>query len=139
MLNQEITKKLIIVDLDNIYSKIYYMDKEYLINQIPKNFIHKNSIIAGYASTVHALTCFGLKPNSSTKVAILSSGNVAQGAFQAMSNYGSDIRMFYRKTMDEFIDNISSFDIIINGIEISKGDDHIINKEHVSKIKKMHL
>src|SRR5690554_2545688 len=82
MENQAIPKKLAIVDLDNISPKIYINNKEYALKNVPRNFICKNSILAGYASVTHALTNFGLKPDSNTKVAVLSSGNVAQGAFQ---------------------------------------------------------
>src|SRR5690554_2027471 len=126
MKNQAIPKKLTIVDLDNIEPKVYYLNKEFSIKTIPRNFICKNSILAGYASVLHALSSFGLKPDSSTKVAVLSSGNVAQGAFQAMSHFGADIRLFYRKTMNEFIKLIDTFDIIINGIEVSQDDNYII-------------
>src|SRR5690606_16308022 len=60
---------------------------------------------------------------------------VAQGAYQAMVPFNTNLRMFYRKTMQEFKDQIDQFDIIINGIEVSKGDDFIIDKEHFMRIK----
>lgn len=135
MKNQVIPKELIVVDLDNISPRIYYKDKFINIDFIPRNFIVKNSITAGFASTFHALESFGLKPNYKTKVAILSSGNVAQGAFQAISLFGADIRMFYRKTMDEFLEKINSFDIVINGIEVDSSDNYIISKEDLQRMK----
>nr|AAB22793.1 N5-(carboxyethyl)-ornithine synthase {NADP(H)-binding fold} {EC 1.5.1.24} [Lactococcus lactis, Peptide Partial, 39 aa] [Lactococcus lactis] len=39
------------------------------------------------------------------KIAILGSGNVAQGAFSSISKYSSNIRMYYRKTMSIFKEN----------------------------------
>lgn len=136
MKDQVIPKELIIVDLDNISPKIFFKNKSIDIDFISRNFIYKNSINAGYSSTLHALESYGLKPNSSTKVAILSSGNVAQGAFQAISLFNADIRMFYRKTMNEFINNIHEFDIIINGIEKDSNSEHIITLNSLKKIQK---
>lgn len=139
MENQAIPKKLAIVDLDNISPKIYINNKEYALKNVPRNFICKNSILAGYASVTHALTNFGLKPDSNTKVAVLSSGNVAQGAFQAISHYGADVRMFYRKTIPEFLEHINEFDIIINGIEIGQGEESVINEHNFDRIKENSL
>ncbi len=46
---------------------------------------------------MHAVMNYGSIPTSETKVAILGSGNVSQGAFSAISKFNPDIRMFYRK------------------------------------------
>lgn len=129
-------KNIIIVDLDNITPRVFYKDEVIDLKHIPKNFIRKNSHIAGFAATMHALESYGLRPTSSTKVAILSPGNVAQGAFEAISLFGAEARMFYRKTMDEFYDAIHEFDIIINGIEVDSPGKYIISKEQLLKIKK---
>jgi len=129
------TKDLIVVDLDNIAPKIYYKKKKRLITDIPRNFIVKNSINAGYASTMHALMAHGIRPVPETKVAILAPGNVSQGAFQAVSQFNCNTRMFYRKTMPEFKSLINEFDIIINGIEVLDSTEHIINLEEVRMCK----
>ena len=60
MKEQAETKNLIIVDLDNIYPTIFYKGKKFHIDEVPRNFIKKNSFYAGYASVMHALVCFGL-------------------------------------------------------------------------------
>jgi N5-(carboxyethyl)ornithine synthase len=135
---QEVARKknLRIVDLDNIYPTIHQGDKHILIPFIKKNFVWKNSFYAGYASVKHALLCHGFLPESNTKVAVLASGSVSQGAYNAISQYNPDIRMFYRKTMNEFYETIGEYDIIINGIEIDATVKHIITKEHQSIIKK---
>jgi N5-(carboxyethyl)ornithine synthase len=88
-----------------------------------------------YRNTIHALMIYGHIPDSSTKVAILSPGNVAQGAFAAISKFTTNVEMYYRKTMKEFYDKITEYDIIINGIEIDNTSGHIINKQQLSQVK----
>lgn len=134
--SQAIPKQLIIVDLDNVYPTIYYQNRKKEINWIPRNFVSGNSFNAGYACTMHALMSYGMIPNSNTKVAILSSGNVAQGAFYAISKLGADVRLYYRKTMAEFKSAIEQFDVIINGIEVDVPDTHIITKNELIRAKK---
>jgi len=134
--NVAVSKNLIIVDLDNIYPTIRQRDKVVKIPFLKPNFIWRNSFYAGIASVQHALLNYGMYPDSSTKVAVLSSGNVAQGTFAEISNYNPDLRMFYRKTMNEFYETIGDYDLIINGIEVDKPNEHIISKAQLEKIKK---
>ena len=129
-------KNIKIVDLDNIFPRVYHGEEISDIEWLPRNFIWKNSYFAGYASVSQALQAYGLIPNNTHKVAILSSGNVSQGAFSAMSPYNCDIRMFYRKTMNEFYSEIDTYDIIINGIEVDEPNVHIIDKSQVKKLKR---
>jgi N5-(carboxyethyl)ornithine synthase len=133
---QGIPKKLVIVDLDNIYPFIFYNGRKISISFIKPNFIWRNSFMAGFSSTLHAILSVGILPDSNTKVAVLASGNVAQGAYKAISKFNCDIRLFYRKTMDLFYESIGDYDIIINGIEIDDDNSHIITKEDIKKIKK---
>lgn len=130
-----IPKALKIVDLDNIYPTLYYKTDKIDITHLPKNFAKKNSFLAGFSATTHALLSYGKIPSSNTKVAILSAGNVSQGAFNAISKYTDNIQLFYRKTMDEFYNCIEEFDIIINGIEVDTPGEHIISKSQQKKIK----
>lgn len=131
-----IPKALKIVDLDNIYPTLFCKEKKISIPFIPKNFIWKNSFYAGWASVEHALMSMGMIPNSSTKVAVLANGSVSQGAYNTISKYHVDIRMFYRKTMHEFYDTLSDYDIIINGIEVDGSVKHILTKEDLKRVKK---
>ena len=131
-----IPKNLTIVDLDNIYPKIYKDKEEYEIPFLEPNFIWKNSYMAGYSSVFHAIKNLGVVPNSNTNVAILSSGNVAQGAIAAISKFSCNTRLFYRKTMNEFTKLIGDYDIIINGIETEGNGDHIITIEDIKRTKK---
>lgn len=134
--NVAIKKNLKIVDLDNVYPSVYYGDRHVAIPFIKRDFIWRNSFYAGIASVQHALFACGMLPDSNTKVAVLANGSVAQGAYNYISKFGVDIRMFYRKTMSEFYDSISDYDIIINGIEVDGTVDHIITRDNLARIKR---
>ena len=129
-------KGIYIVDLDNIYPTAHIRDRHIPIPFIRKNFVWKNSFLAGVASVQHALLHFGLYPDSNTKVAVLASGSTSQGAYNYMSKFNVDVRMFYRKTMNEFYESIDEFDVIINGIEVDSTVAHIITKEDLKRVKK---
>lgn len=129
-------KNIKVIDLDNIYPTAHIGDKHIPVTFIKKNFVWKNSFYAGVASTQHALLQFGLFPTSDTKIAVLASGSVSQGAYSYVSKYNPDLRMFYRKTMDEFYETIGEYDVIINGIEVDSSVKHIITKEQLKQVKK---
>lgn len=129
-------KHLTIVDLDNVYPSVYYLDKRTIIPFIPRDFIWRNSFWAGIASVQHALMTLGYYPDSNTKVAVLANGNVSQGAYNYISKFGVDIKMFYRKTMNEFYNTIHEYDVIINGIEVDGTTKHIITKKDLLNVKK---
>lgn len=129
-------KEVKIVDLDNITPRIFYKDIVKNIDFIKRNFIIKNSYLAGYSATLHAITQHGLMISKDTKIAILSAGNVAQGAYSITAKFCGDTRMFYRKTMNEFKEELETFDIVINGIEIDKSDPHIISLKEQKRMKK---
>lgn len=129
-------KGLYIIDLDNIYPTAHIGDKHIPVPFIPKNFVWKNSFYAGIASVQHALLHFGFYPDSTHKIAVLACGSCSQGAYNYISKYNADVRMFYRKTMNEFYENIGEFDIIINGIEVDSSVAHIITKEQLKQVKK---
>jgi len=123
------------VDLDNIYPFIFHKGNKIPITFIKQNFIWENSFMAGFSSTLHAILQMGMLPDSNTRVALLSSGNVSQGSYKAISMFNCNIRMFYRKTMHLFYESISDYDIIINGIEIDNDNAHIITKADLQRIK----
>lgn len=134
--NECIPRDIKVVDLDNITPRLFYHRCAYDLDYIPRNFIYQNSVIAGFSSTYHALIANGEMPTHSTKVAILSSGNVAQGAFKAIAAFNPTIRMFYRKTMNEFYATISEYDVIINGIQVDQPGINIISKDQLAMLKK---
>ncbi len=117
-----------IVDLDNIYPRVFRKGQSAPIPFLPRNFIWWNSYLAGFAATQHALLAYGLMPNAATRAAVLGAGNVSQGAYAAVSRYCCDVRLYYRRTMPEFREAIGSYDVIINGIEADPPDTHIIDR-----------
>jgi len=136
MKEQGIPKELYIVDIANNAPNLYYCGRKYPIEWIPKNFNYRNALLAGYASTYHAIMEFGRIIDSSVRIAVLGEGNVSQGAFYLVSKLGADVRLFYRKTMGEFKNSVSEFDIIINGIEIDKVGEHILTLDEQTRIKR---
>ncbi len=136
MTEQALPKKLKIIDLDNAYPKMYYEGRSVVLDFIPKNFLYKNSFYAGFSSTMHAFLNYGAYPDPTMRIAVLGNGNTAQGVFHFLSKFTDNIRMFYRKTMNEFKQEIGSFDVIVNGIEIDIPNAHLVTKEDIARTKK---
>lgn len=135
MKDQVYPKNLTVVDLDSNAPSIYYKNTSKPA-PLPKGLLYRNSFYAGFAGVQDALIRYGLYPDDSIKIAVLGSGNVAQGAFSSLSKYSSNIRMFYRKTMPVFKETYSTYDIIVNGIEIGKDDAPILSLEEQKNLKK---
>jgi len=135
MEQQAYPKDLIVVDLDNHLPTIFYHHQQLRADWIPTNFVYQNSFYAGYAGVLHACLSFGLFPNDQVNVAILGSGNVAQGAFHAISKFTSTVRMFYRRTLPEFHTQLSTFNFIINGIEVGNDGHPILTLEDQRQVK----
>lgn len=129
-------KGLYIIDLDNIYPTAHLGDKHISVPFIKKNFVWKNSFYAGIASVQHALLHFGFYPDSNHKIAVLACGSCSQGAYNFISKFNADVRMFYRKTMNEFYETIGEYDVIINGIEVDNTKAHIISKDQLKQVKR---
>ncbi|MGM0167731.1 N5-(carboxyethyl)ornithine synthase [Enterococcus sp. AZ135] len=136
MESQAIPKKLYVLDIDNQTPLMYYMGKAYKTQLIPKNFVYQNSFYAGYAGVLHALLSFGLLPESDVDIAILGSGNTAQGAFHAVSKLTSSVQLFYRKTLPDFKQQLSKYSIIINGIRVGDSGTPIMTLEEQAQTKK---
>lgn len=132
---QGLLKKLISVDLNNTDPKVFYQDQVIPIPWLERNFIYKNSFNAGVGASLHGLINFGLIPNDQHKIAVLGSGNVAQGAMHSLSKFSANVRMFYRTTLDEFIRRIDEYDIVVNGISIAEGDEAIVSLKDQTRMK----
>lgn len=135
MKTQALPKKLVIADLDNRFPTAYYQNQQKPLSWIPSNFIQKNSFYAGYAGTLHALLAYGSLPSGKEKIAILGSGNVAQGAFHTVSKFTSEVTLFYRRTLPEFKEQLADFDIIINGIEVGDNQLSILSNRDQQQLK----
>jgi len=127
-------KKLIVIDIDSTAPKIYFGHESKLIDEIDVGFCSENSYIAGICSVFHALVSYGSFVDTQKKVCVLSSGNVAQGSFNALAKMGFSPKMFYRKTMQSFYETMGDYDIIVNGIETT--GDHIVSCGDAQKLKR---
>ncbi len=135
MKHQAIPKHLVIVDLDNTYPRMYKDGKCLDIHFFSKNYLYKNSFNAGCAAIMHAFLNYGALPKATMNIAVLGNGNTSQGAFHLLSRFTDNIRMFYRKTMPEFIASIEQYDVIVNGIEVDDSTKHIITKVDLERTK----
>ncbi|MBM7711288.1 N(5)-(carboxyethyl)ornithine synthase [Enterococcus xiangfangensis] len=136
METQAIPKNLYILDIDNQAPTMFYQGKSYPSKIIPKNFVYQNSFYAGYAGVLHALLSFGLLPTSDHEIAILGSGNTAQGAFHGVSKLSSSVQLFYRKTLPNFKRQLSKYSIIVNGIRVGDSGEPILSIEEQAQLKK---
>lgn len=136
MKTQALPKNLYVLDLDNQKPTLYHQGKAYPTKLIPTNFIYQNSFYAGYAGVLHALLNFGLLPDSNVEIAVLGSGNTAQGAFHAVSKLSSSVRLFYRKTLPQFKQQLGNYGIVINGIEVGDSGTPILSLAEQVQLKK---
>lgn len=136
MQTQAIPKNLYVLDIDNQKPTMFYQGKAYTTKLIPQNFVYQNSFYAGYAGVLHALLSFGLLPDSNFDIAILGAGNTAQGAFHAISKFCPSVRLFYRKTIPQFKQQLDRYSIIINGIEVGDSGKPILTLKEQSQLKK---
>lgn len=129
-------KGLVLVDLDSVHPRLCYPDQRHadLSAVFPPHFLWENSYLAGRASTADALArLYGTRPPSSLKACVLGSGSVSQGAFCTLASLGLRPRMFTRKTLAIFRQEIETFDIIVNGVEMDQDGVHLIDRELMSR------
>lgn len=133
---QAYPKKLIVVDIDNNCPQIFYQNHVVRAKSIPKGMLYRNSFYAGFGGVMDAFLKYGSIPDDNTKIAILGSGNVSQGAFHVVSKFTSNVRLFYRRTLPIFKDTADQYDIIINGIEVGPQGQSIMSVADQQKLKK---
>lgn len=126
--NRDITDKLI---RNNITAYAW----EDMFDQ-GRHVFWRNNEIAGEAAIVHAYTLHGLFPYN-TKVALLGRGNVARGALKILTMMGAEITVYDRRTEVLFRQEISQYDVLVNGVlwDTSRKD-HILYKEDLKRMKK---
>ena len=125
---------LLIVDLDSVYPRVFCGDAVVDIPFIPKFFLAANSRYAGAASVQHAILSYGLGQLIGKKVAVLSAGQVAQGALGFLCRQAADVDIYTRSNMSNFIQSIGDYDIIVNGIESDSG--HIVDRADLKRVKR---
>lgn len=126
-------KKLIAFDITNRISTRFIDNKGKTLN-IDRDITIKNSILAGYASVMHAVLLRG-GITKDEKVAIFGSGNVAYGAIKYLAHLGIDPVLRRRSNLDQFENEFPDYDIFINAVEINENDKAIVNQDMINAMK----
>ncbi|MEM9217293.1 MAG: hypothetical protein AAGD25_23505 [Cyanobacteria bacterium P01_F01_bin.150] len=126
-------KKLWLFDVTNRISIRYYNQvTENLM--VPRDITRRNSILAGYASTMHAaMLRGGITQND--QVALFGTGNIAFGAYKYLSQRGIEPLLRRRSNSSFLRHEFRTLDIFINCVEIADGDTPIVTDEMLASMK----
>ena len=127
-------KDLYIVDTD-IKTRLYHRDKIVPVKWVQDYFSWENSVMAGYAAIYHATMSHGILITPQTRIAVLGTGNVAQGSFKFASQLGAKVRMFYRRTLKDFKYSLGIWDIIVSGIKLDDPSEPVLTLEDQRQLK----
>lgn len=129
--NKSITDKL----LNNKLTAIAWED----MFEKGRHVFWRNNELAGEAAIMHAFTLYGKAPYE-CNVALIGRGNVARGAYKILSCLGANINIFDKKTEGLLREEISLYDVVVNGVlwDVYRKD-HIIYKSDLKKMKKPSL
>lgn len=96
----------------------------------------RNNELAGEAAVFHAYSLYGKLPYE-TKVALLGRGNIARGALTTLASLGARVDVYDRRMEKLLRDNISEYDVIVNGVlwDTSRKD-HIIYSDDLKRMKR---
>ena len=126
-------KNLSMFDVTNTISIRYHQGKSERLD-IPRDITQKNSVIAGYASMNQAIMLRG-GITKTDRVGIFGSGNVVYGALKYLAGMGIDPILRRRSNVHLLQEELSTYDIFINGVEIADGDAPIATKEMIDGMK----
>lgn len=119
--------------ITNSISTRFYQGKTELLN-IPRNILYKNSVLAGYASTMQAIMLRGGITKNDT-VAVFGSGNVAYGILKYLASKGIEPLLRRRSNYHLLKQEFKDYDIFINAVGISQEDEAIITFEMLDSMK----
>lgn len=128
-------KNLKIINTD-INATLYHKDQIIPVKWVKKYFAWDNSVLAGFAALYHATLSLGIMIRPRTRIAVLGTGNVSQGAFQLASQLGARVRLFYRSTIEDFKKTLGLWDIVISGIKLDDSVQYILSKEDQQQLKR---
>ena len=126
-------KNITVFDITNRISIRHYKGREEVLN-VPRDITQRNSVLAGYASTLQAITLRG-GVTKDEKVAVFGSGNVAYGAMKYLSEKGITPILRRRSNLALLRQELSSYDILINGVEIEEGEPPIATQAMIDGMK----
>ncbi|MGB3535734.1 MAG: hypothetical protein WBA13_19730 [Microcoleaceae cyanobacterium] len=126
-------KNISVFDITNRISIRHHQGKSEVLN-VPRDITQKNSVLAGYASTMQAIMLRGgiLRDK---KIAVFGTGNVAYGAMKYLAEKGIDPLLRRRSNIELLQQEFRSYDIFINGVEIDEGEQPIVTKEMLDSMK----
>lgn len=126
--NKSITDKI----LNNKLTAIAWED----MFEKGRHVFWRNNELAGEAAIMHAFTIYGKAPYE-CNVALIGRGNVARGAYKILSCLGANICIYDKKTESLLREEISLYDVIVNGVlwDVYRKD-HIIYINDLEKMKK---
>ena len=129
--NYDITQRCI----DNKLT-VYAWEKMYDGN---RHIFYKNNQIAGQASVLHAMLCYG-KQFHGLNVAILGNGNTSIGASNILHKLGAKVEIFNRKIEKNFVKEMEKFDVIVNCVlwDVNRKD-HIVCRSDLKRLKRNSL
>lgn len=126
-------KNLWIFDVTNRISMRHHNGSTQTLN-VPRDITIKNSILAGYASTMHGIMLRG-GVRQDDRVAVFGSGNVAFGVLKYLTQRGIDPVLRRRSNVDLLRREFATYDIFINCVEIDEGESAIISQDMIYKMK----
>ena len=126
-------KNLKLFDITNTISIRVHQDIIENLN-IPRDITSKNSVLAGFASITQAIMLRG-GIRQSDKVAVFGSGNVAYGVLKYLTSRGIDPILRRRGNVNLLRQELKNYDIFINTVEISKGDEPIVTFKILDSMK----
>jgi len=126
-------KNITVFDVTNRISIRHYQEKSEILN-VPRDITQRNSVLAGYASTLQAITLRG-GVTKDEKVAVFGSGNVAYGAMKYLAEKGITPILRRRSNLALLRQELNSYDILINGVEIEEGETPIATQEMIDSMK----
>ena len=126
-------KNLTVFDVTNRMS-IRYHNRKWEKLTVPSDITRKNSILAGYASAMHAIMLRG-GVRSDERVALFGTGNVAFGAAKYLTSRGIDPLLRRRSNASLLKEEFKTYDIFINGVEIAEDAPPIVTCEMLDSMK----
>lgn len=103
--------------------------------ELGRHSFWRSNELAGEAAIMHAYSIYGKLPYE-TRVAITGRGNIARGALRTLISLGAKVEVYDRKMEKLLRQNISKYDVIVNGVLWDTNrKDHIIYKENLKEMK----
>ena len=126
-------KNMPVFDITNRISTRHYHGKIETLN-VPRDITFGNSVLAGYASAMHAIMLRG-GITQCDKVAVFGSGNVAFGILKYLANRGILPIQRRRNNISLLENEFQNYDIFINAVEIGEGDKPIVTHKMIDSMK----